>query len=214
MQTRLATPPADQAPPAADSGAVLLAASDASESWEPVAEDRGWRYIVLHHSGSDHGSVESIDAEHRQRTDSGGRNWLGIGYHFVIGNGDDMPDGEIVPTFRWRQQLAGAHAGQSDFNATGIGICVIGDCDARPPTSRQLESLKRLVAVLSMRYHIPPAAIVGHGDIKATDCPGRYFPLAEIASPNSVSGDRSKPVFPQNEPRQIGRGERLENDIH
>ena len=154
----------------------------AEDSWPPVAPARDWRYIVLHHSGTEGGSIESIDAAHRQRTDESGQPWLGIGYHFVVGNGEEMTDGEIAPTFRWRQQLAGAHAGNTDYNAAGIGVCVIGDCDAAPPSPRQTESLKRLVSTLASRYQIPQSAIVPHSDLKPTNCPGRYFPLKEIAA--------------------------------
>ncbi len=160
---------------------ALVDSPDSREAWEPVAPDRVWRYIVLHHSASDHGSVESIDAEHRKRTDDRGNPWLGIGYHFVIGNGDEMSDGEVVPTFRWRQQLAGAHAGETEYNAAGIGVCVIGDCESNPPSARQVTALKELVGMLAARYQISSNAVVGHSDVKATDCPGRYFPLEEVA---------------------------------
>ena len=48
----------------------------------------------------------------------------GLAYHFVIGNGDGMPDGEIEPTFRWREQIQGAHAGAGEYNEQGIGIAL------------------------------------------------------------------------------------------
>ena len=79
--------------------------------WKPESELRDWNYIVLHHTASDSGSLDSIHQEHLKRKDKEGNSWLGIGYHFVIGNGNGMADGEIEPTFRWRQQLQGAHAG-------------------------------------------------------------------------------------------------------
>jgi hypothetical protein len=181
---------------------AILSDPDVSEPWAPVAEDRTWRYIIMHHSGTIHGSVESIDADHRQRTDDRGHPWLGIGYHFVIGNGDDMPDGEVVPTFRWRQQLAGAHAGETVHNAEGIGVCVIGDCQSTPPTPRQLESLKQLIGMLSERYQIPPSGVIGHSDVKATDCPGRYFPLTEVTAAAQFDADeRREAASSRNRPR-------------
>lgn len=178
----------ESAPPDEQFASPLAAPDDSHEAWEPVAPDRAWRYIVLHHSGTKHGSVESIDAEHKQRTDDRGNPWLGIGYHFVIGNGDEMADGEVVPTFRWRQQLAGAHAGETEYNSAGIGVCVIGNCQIQPPSDRQLAALKELVGMLAARYQIPQSAVVGHSDLKATDCPGRYFPLEEVtrAAPAAV----------------------------
>jgi hypothetical protein len=35
--------------------------------------------------------------------------------------------------------------------------------------------------VLRVRYGIEVANIIRHSDIKATACPGKYFPLEEIA---------------------------------
>lgn len=147
------------------------------QRWKPEADDRPWKYIVLHHSATKSGSVEGIDQVHRQRKDASGKNWLGIGYHFVIGNGDGMKDGEVKPTFRWRRQLHGAHAGASLYNQFGIGICLIGNFETHEPTSRQVQTLKNLLDELSDRYKIDKKHIIGHGDIKSTQCPGKYFPL-------------------------------------
>ena len=148
--------------------------------WLPEQTARPWRKIVVHHSASAAGSVESIDTEHRQRVDAAGEPWLGIGYHFVIGNGQGMPDGQVTPTFRWREQLAGAHAGVADANATGIGICLIGNFEDAPPTPRQRDAAVRLTRALATQYNIAPADIVRHGDLKATACPGRHFPWREF----------------------------------
>jgi hypothetical protein len=149
-------------------------------NWLPEQTARPWRKIVVHHSASAAGSVETIDAEHRQRVDAAGEPWLGIGYHFVIGSGAGMQDGQVTPTFRWREQLAGAHAGVADVNATGIGICLIGNFEDAPPTPRQWDAAVRLTRALADRYDIAPADIVRHGDLKATACPGRHFPWTEF----------------------------------
>lgn len=149
--------------------------------WTAGGMERGWKFVVLHHSATATGSVESIDAEHRQRTDSQGNPWRGIGYHFVVGNGHGLDDGEIAPTFRWREQAAGAHAGSAEHNEHGIGICLIGNFEQDAPTPRQLESLRRLVGYLKSEYGIPTERVLKHGDLKATACPGRKFPAVEIA---------------------------------
>lgn len=154
--------------------------SELPEGLEPGASPRPWRYIVLHHTATSSGDVEMINADHRSRTDAAGNPWLGIGYHFVIGNGQGMADGEIQPTFRWRSQLHGAHAGDERYNELGIGICVVGDFERDEPTSRQLHAVKRLVAALATEYGIPPDKVLQHSDIAATACPGRRFPFAEI----------------------------------
>ena len=154
-------------------------------SWQPTGGLHNWKYIVLHHTASDSGSVDSIDQTHRQRTDSSGIPWRGIGYHFVIGNGDGMADGEVQPTFRWMDQSAGAHAGDLEYNSYGIGICLVGNFDNQPPTASQLAAARKLVAELKAAFDIDSTAVLRHGDVKATECPGRFFPHDEIA--HSVS---------------------------
>lgn len=150
------------------------------EQWWAGIPEADWLYVILHHSATTSGSVESIHEEHRRRTDGTGNRWLGIGYHFVVGNGQGMPDGQVVPTFRWRDQIHGAHSGHAVFNARGIGICLIGDFETQPPTALQLAAVKRLVKVLAVRHRIPGERVIGHSAIKATACPGKKFPLQEV----------------------------------
>ncbi|MGD9855665.1 MAG: peptidoglycan recognition family protein [Planctomycetaceae bacterium] len=148
--------------------------------WRPQARSRDWTCLVIHHTATEIGSVESIHREHRERRDGDGNRWQGIGYHFVIGNGRGMEDGAIEPTFRWREQLAGAHAGVGDYNEQGIGICLVGNFEKESPTTGQLTSLKRLVAALLEQYEIPPERVLRHRDVKATACPGRYFSMQDV----------------------------------
>ncbi len=149
--------------------------------WIPDVASRDWRHIVIHHTATSRGSVESIHEAHLQRKDKSGNPWMGIGYHFVIGNGNGMPDGEIEPTFRWREQLHGAHAGSGIYNQHGIGIALIGNFDEAPPTPAQLAAVKRLVSTMKTEYGISSENVVGHSDIKATACPGRFFPMADVS---------------------------------
>lgn len=148
--------------------------------WQPAAAVREWKYLVLHHTASETGDVESIHNAHLKNKDKNGNPWLGIGYHFVIGNGQGMPDGEIAETFRWKQQLPGAHAGVGEYNQHGIGICLVGNFENKPPTSDQLTSVKRLVQTLTREYGIDGSHVIGHGDVKATECPGQHFPLSDV----------------------------------
>ena len=146
----------------------------------PQVSARSWKYVVLHHTASSGGNVNSIHEAHLQRKDKQGRPWKGIGYHFVIGNGDGMPDGAIEPTFRWQEQMHGAHAGVADYNNAGIGIVLVGNFETQQPTTAQIASARRLVAALALEYDIAADNIVGHGDVKATACPGQHFPLMDI----------------------------------
>ena len=150
------------------------------KQWKPKEAEHRWIYLVLHHSATTSGSVESIHREHQQRKDRYGNNWLGIGYHFVIGNGSGMPDGEIMPTFRWNHQIHGAHSGSSLHNSKGIGICLIGNFEEAPPTKKQLTALNQLLSSLAARYQIPNSQIIGHNAVRATACPGKHFPFSAI----------------------------------
>jgi N-acetyl-anhydromuramyl-L-alanine amidase AmpD len=117
---------------------------------------------VIHHTATSRGSVESIHEAHLQRKDKVGNAWLGIGYHFVIGNGNGMVDGAIESTFRWREQLHGAHAGGSEHNQHGIGIALVGNFEEEPPSPAQLAATKRLVAALKSEYRIKSDQVVAH----------------------------------------------------
>lgn len=146
-----------------------------------------WQVIVIHHSASDNDSPASIDRWHRQR------GWDGLGYHFVIGNGVNYPDGELYVGARWRSQTHGAHCKTGPgvylnhkcpnnyFNDRGIGICLIGNLENHAPTPRQLDTLTRLIAALSQVANIPPEAVYGHGEIThRTACPGEHCDLAAL----------------------------------
>ncbi len=155
-------------------------ATGTGSHWLAAVPESVWQYIVVHHTATGSGSVESIHAEHRRRKDADGNPWLGIGYHFVIGNGKGMKDGAVESTFRWDEQLHGAHSGDALFNARGIGICLIGNFEQAPPTKEQMQSVRTLIAVLATRHQIPRERIIGHAAVKATACPGKHFPLNEL----------------------------------
>jgi N-acetyl-anhydromuramyl-L-alanine amidase AmpD len=143
------------------------------------AEARPWRYIVIHHSATTGGTIESITKGHLDR------GFEEIGYHFLINNGKSLGthNGEVAATTRWTQQMAGAHckvAEHPEFNDEGIGVCLVGDLDVDQPTAEQMASLQMLVEVLREHYDIPIERIVGHRDLKATKCPGKNFPMDQF----------------------------------
>ena len=157
--------------------------STLSARLSPEVAARKWEYIVLHHSATEGATVEAIDAAHRARKDAVGRPWLGIGYHFVVGDGRGIPDGEIEPTFRWRDQIHGAHAGDRLHNDSGIGLCLVGNFDEHPPTQRQVAATKQLIADLCTTYDIDDSHVIVHKDLSATNCPGKLFDLQEFLTP-------------------------------
>lgn len=106
-----------------------------------------------------------------------------MGYHFVIGNGSGSGGGRVEVGSRWTKQKHGAHckiAGHPEYNDFGIGICLVGNFNETRPTEAQVRALANLVRYLSARYRIPRSRIFGHGQLKATDCPGRYFDYSDL----------------------------------
>lgn len=174
-------------------GMKSAATSGSSDDLATTAPSRAWKSIVLHHSATETGSVDSIHAQHILRKDADGRPWLGIGYHFVIGNGHGMPDGEVQSTFRWRDQLDGAHAGELNHNKNGIGICLVGDFNREPPTDAQQKSLEQLLAQLQQKFQIADKAVIHHSAIKATECPGKYFDVKEPSKTQSEKTRTGRP---------------------
>jgi N-acetylmuramoyl-L-alanine amidase len=167
-------PPSAHVSPPSASRRPVPAGSD--PEWR-VPLKRKWEGILIHHSAQPSGNMAKIDKYHRE--DKG---WLGIGYDFLIDNGDGGPDGLVETTFRWRKQIQGAHAGegQKRYNDHWIGICLVGDFNETRPTRAQMASLKRLIAFLQAHCDIPEGNIKFHRDLKNTECPGRNFPVREV----------------------------------
>jgi LysM repeat protein len=133
-----------------------------------------WKYIVIHHSASLNASVKGMDYYHRVERHMEN----GLAYHFVIGNGHSMKDGEIAIGGRWTGQLDGGHLASEALNRKAIGICMVGNFDAERPTKRQMESLRSLVEFLLARCHLSADAVKTHQQINPiyTRCPGHNFP--------------------------------------
>ena len=146
-----------------------------------------WKYIVLHHSGVDEGTLKSIDRYHREERHMEN----GLAYHFLIGNGNGLGDGEIAVGNRWKEQLDGGHLRSEEQNKIALGICLIGNFDKTKPTGKQLSSLENLIRALMRRCDLSASAVRTHQQINIvrTECPGSKFPtravLARLKKPAS-----------------------------
>jgi hypothetical protein len=139
------------------------------------AEAGKWQAIVIHHSGSLYGTPASIEAQHRAM------NLDGLGFHFVIGNGAGLDDGEVHVGYRWLDQLPGAHvAGPKGdwYNRNSIGICLVGDGRRKGFSDEQIHRLTQLVSALCERLNIPSDHVYLHSDLTQVEDPGRLFPEA------------------------------------
>ena len=139
---------------------------------------RPWKYVVIHHSATDEGNARRFDTHHREK-----KGWVnGLGYHFLIGNGNGSRDGQIEVGNRWDSQIDGAHAGKDwyEYNKYGVGICLVGNFENDYPTSSQISSLTYLINYLQERCNIPRNQVILHKTFRKTACPGRHFPYTEV----------------------------------
>lgn len=137
-----------------------------------------WRHVVVHHSGIENGNAKAYDAGHRRRGME-----HGLAYHFVIGNGLDSGDGQIEIGPRWHAQIHGGHVRSQAYNESGIGICLVGNFEKRPPGTKQLNALTTLIDWLrtDAPLGVKPAFTVHRWvDRNHTACPGRHFPYTEM----------------------------------
>lgn len=141
-----------------------------------------WSGIVIDHLGAPGGDAESVHRRHQAY------GYQGLGYHFLIGNGNGLGDGVIHAGYRWNEQLPGAHtvgpAGEY-HNQHSIGICLIGNGDRRPFTDRQIASLINLIQRLQRELEIPASDVHLHRELAAdvlppVTSPGRYFPKSQL----------------------------------
>lgn len=157
--------------------APQLASSNLSDL-KRIRPKNNWRHIVIHHSGSRAGSAKSFDRFHREERNMEN----GLAYHFVIGNGNGMGDGELAIGDRWKRQIHGGHVSSYTLNQISIGICLVGDFSKNKPTTRQMATLEALVRYLMDETHVPVARVTTHTLIhpKHTLCPGKYFPTNDF----------------------------------
>lgn len=133
----------------------------------PVRPGR-WKYIYIHHSRTFSGNSVTV---------SQGMN--GLPDHFVIGNGEGAPDGQIQVGQRWDQQIsANPHAGASSIDPACISICLIGDFNQTVPTPTQIRRLANLVNALQGRFDLPAGQVIVKTEANSLTGAGQYFPAS------------------------------------
>jgi N-acetyl-anhydromuramyl-L-alanine amidase AmpD len=144
-----------------------------------------WQAIMIHHSGSTRGDPASIGKEQIDH-DS-----VGLGHHFIIGNGVGMDDGEVHIGYRWRDQLPGAHCvGPQDvfYNEHAVSICLVGDGNRHGFTQAQIQQLSTLVESLRKQLGLPADHVVLHSDLAPVSDPGKLFPAGLYGLPAGRPG--------------------------
>lgn len=122
--------------------------------------------IHIHCSASKFGSAMMIDEWHKER------GWLGIGYHFVICNGQmrsDIYNDFMNGSIEVGRDINMVPASISGHNDGAIAICLIGD---QKFTNSQFISLVSLVKELMIKYNIKIKDVVGHYELyNGKTCP-------------------------------------------
>lgn len=139
-----------------------------------VVQPKKWKHIVIHHSATDSGTAKGMDRYHREVRHMEN----GLAYHFLIGNGHGMSDGEITIGKRWSDQIKGGHLASEAMNEESIGICLVGNFDEDRPTKKQMAALRELVDYLLDRCRLNSECVKTHQEINTvfTRCPGEKFP--------------------------------------
>jgi len=162
---------------AADASASLSAAS--SQAMESLAIDPSrWDGVVIHLSGTEAGSPDAMDRQHRE---------LGFGgnaYHFVITNGDGGEDGRVHATARWDDQADGRHTVGPDadwFNRRTIGICLVGDARGTAATDAQIGALVQLIHQLQRQWRVSADQVyLADAVRRSSGSARRPFPVASF----------------------------------
>lgn len=134
--------------------------SDQYETRSPADIER----LVIHHSAA----PPEVGPELIAHFQVDRRGWPAIGYHYFI-----TVAGEVCQT----NDLSTVCYHVREQSGSGIGICLAGRFDDAPPPESQVASAARLCAHLCGRLglHARLGAIVGHGELMETNCPGEQW---------------------------------------
>jgi len=139
-----------------------------NKPWElpkDVEYIKQWKGIIVHHSGSENDTYESIYDRHVTK-----QGWLAIGYNFLINKKGEILKGRSL-------NMRGAHAKGNKWtkerNSTHIGICLLGE---NTFSKEQMDSLYQLCAELTKQF--PITSIERHHE----NCPGKMVDVEKLES--------------------------------
>ena len=133
------------------------------------------QHITVHHTASPQKSGVALEkkmqslqrfSQSESRLASGKIKpaWGDVPYHFYIAANGQIAEGREI-------EYVGDT--NTDYDPRGHALIVLeGNFENEQPSTKQLESLRELVAWLSAKYEIPVAEIKGHNDYASTACPG------------------------------------------
>lgn len=124
--------------------------------------------LTIHHAGGSENtyaekqdvivSLRNILEAHRSR------GYGDVGYHLIIDYAGSVWEGRSLA-------YEGAHVNEQ--NERNIGVMLLGNFEIQEPSSAQISSMKRLVAILRKKYRIKQHRLYGHRDLGPSVCPGK-----------------------------------------
>ena len=132
-------------------------------------------HIIVHCSDSDWGNAREINKWHLSR------GFSGIGYQFVILNGQVEPGRYLEPlngSIECGRPLnePGAHC--IGYNERSLGVCLVMK---DKPTIEQLDALKDLCLDLCRKYDVQPDNVLGHCETRSGQDEGKTCPNFDVA---------------------------------
>jgi hypothetical protein len=133
------------------------------------------QHVTIHHTASPQKGGLTIEkkmqalqnfSQSKSRLASGEYKpaWPDVPYHYYI-----AVDGQIAEG----RDIKYVGDTNTDYDPTGHALVVLeGNFEKEQPSSKQLDSLRKLVGWLSANYKIPTSEIKGHSDYASTACPG------------------------------------------
>jgi hypothetical protein len=148
----------------------------------PQQYSPGIKLLVVHHTalevnGDPRPPVERVRALYAYHAN--GRGWGDVGYNFII---DET--GQIYEGRAGGSRVVAGHA--YCHNVGTLGVALLGNAELEKPTDDQVSALQWLLHTLATTEQIDvdapvtfhgftTPAIVGHGDLVSTTCPGFYL---------------------------------------
>ena len=142
----------------------LLEIKETKLNWAGALAKRSTiNMIVLHHASAANCTIYNVHNWHLAN------GWSGVGYHYFVNKRGEIFKGRPDDTI-------GSHA--KGFNSTTLGICFEGNFEKETPPQVQIDAGLELVEYLKKKYGI--SKIKGHGELMATACPGKLFPMEKF----------------------------------
>lgn len=157
-----------------------------------MANNKAWRYIVIHHSFTEDGKIlndfAAIEKYHKAYRYNNNiiteaqanelitkgkyviKPWRKIGYHFII----EYDKGALTVKSGRGLDESGAHC--QGLNGQAIGICIIGNFDVKEPDEEQYKAVVDLSVKLMKQFNIQIKDLKPHSYFAPwKSCPGHKF---------------------------------------